>query len=175
MKRFLTLKSWQLLLIINSPIILVALGFGDGIIILIVMYLFWLYLLGVQLHKIIYGNLIGIIKLNLSIIFSVLFLAGNAVLNYNRLAPFQFWRSMEGMDLVFAVIYCILSIFYIVSFFYILFFVSRRISVLKKTSQFEIFIQLIFFEIGLWFLQPKIKEILTQQGRGVPRMKSGIK
>lgn len=162
MNFLLKLKSWQLFLIFICPILLseifqfdpFALESSIFSAISLMVILLWFYKVGVFSLRLSH-------KKTMLFVFRVLFvcnlLLASVLIN---LSIYQHFSIDDYYHLI-----SLLTAIGLVFHFYMMYLVAKSLCMNKSTlpSLFKVFYMLWFFPIGIWWLQPKINELITNQ------------
>jgi hypothetical protein len=169
MKTIFTLDTWKLFLIILTPIL-----FPDNIVGLILIILIlavfatWTYFLGTELYnKLPGGHTLNINKFKFHFFFPLIYFTIAIVATGGG-----YTISGDNIDQFGAIGYLmiILHIFSMYCMIYCIYFLSKAlisVETQNKNIQTSEYIGYIFgfwfFPIGIWFIQPKIKQIFTDK------------
>lgn len=181
MTTFLTLKHWQLFLIMTvlpftAQMVVLSLAIGGRnwrliftvlplvILCLMVLYFCWMYTLGTQLVKKLPPGVrmnVGRFKILLGIPLGYISLVGIAMMKF----PVQLWAGESHTSIMAGQVIGLLHLCSICCMFYAIYFNAKalRSAELKRECSFGDFagefFMLWFFPVGVWILQPRINKL----------------
>ena len=161
MNFLLRLKSWQLLILIFLPSVIPPLNFSCRIVNVsgFLIYISWIYTIGTVLHSMLPIHLKPkVIFFKISCVICLLFVIIGSFSNLLDFNPF------EGNNIY---IFCILFAIVMIVMFYTFSFAARMLEskikgkIVNRSDSLRTFVYIWFFPIGIWYIQPMIKQALN--------------